>query len=336
MARQGAESSGATEGIQIATLRRLWNSARSLSRIRASAERGSDTGAHGDTPVHGSTPAHGGTPATSEHERLWGAYEFQILDVRSDQAFGMRHVPGSSSIPSSQIASRVFELPPKWRHLVVVSDQPEEARALAGQLRERGWLGAVALVESLDGWPGPWENGPSRRMLWEPTAMVRRWAPLIPRGKVLDLGCGSGRDAIYLAMLGHEVTAIDVLPDALEMAERLAARMGVSIRTLEMDLRKETPPLDEQFDAILMVRFLRRDLFPWIAERLRPGGFFLLETFTREQTSRGTPRRPERTLQPQEALRAFSALRVLEYLEMPDAAGDFVARLVAQKEARET
>lgn len=339
-----------TSGIQIATLARLWNASRSLARIRGK------TGAPDEGP---------GTPAEPP---LWNAYELRILDVRPAQAFSLRHIPEAVSIPASEITSRVYELPPKWRYLIVLSDQPEDAARTVETLCERGWRRAVPLMESVHGWPGPWESGPARRTLWEPTPVVRRWAPCLNRGRVLDLGCGSGRNAVFLAMLGHEVTALDLLPDALAMAEQLAARMGVSITTRQMDLRKERPPAHGGFDTILMIRFLERSLFPWMMDVLRPGGTLILETFTREQCFPGAPRKKARTLRPQEALRVFTAgaasarqthptppspqgpsrgcptgaaggkngtapaLSALEYLELPDTSGMCVARLVARKE----
>ncbi len=304
------------EGVQIATLTRLWNAAKSLSRVIAA----------GAAETAGSTP--GGPP-------LWGTYALRLLDVRHASAFALRHIPESGSIPSVELEGRVFELPPRWRPMVVVSDDPRVAAEVTETLRGRGYLGSVPLIESIDRWPGPWESGPPRRTLWEPTPVVRSWAPRLRMGRVLDLGCGSGRDAVYLATFGHQVTAVDLLPDALAMAEQLAMRAGVSLRTRQMDLRKQSFPEGERFDTILMIRYLSRERFAWMQSALNPGGTLILEAFTRE-TADAEGVSTARTLAPQEALRAFTSgahpFTVLEYREYPDPSGKLVSRLVARKE----
>jgi SAM-dependent methyltransferase len=331
-----------SEGVRITTLVRLWNAARSLDRLRA-ASGGSLQTSH---------------PMASSDPLLWSAFELRLLDVRAADAFTARHVPDSVSIPAEEAIGRSYELPPRWRTLVVMSDEPEGAMQTVHELRERGWLRAMPLVDSLREWPGPWEQGPARRVLWEPTPAVRRWAAMIPPGPVCDLGCGAGRDSVYLALRGHEVTAVDVLPDALKMTQDLAARMGVSVCTQLLNLRRERPA-DGPWRAVLMLRFLERGLFRWITEHLAPGGIFLFESFTRDQVHHGTPRRQKRTIESQAPLRMFCDLLrsteaatddgaanaktagqprfdILEYLETQDLSGDFVARLVARRAAGET
>lgn len=327
-----------SEGIQIATLTRLWNAARSLARIRG-ASAVSGRAAHEcsvDAADRGFALGH---PMASPDPLLWQAYEFRILDVRPAPAFTARHIPDSGSIPASELTARLFELPPRWRTLVIASDDPAEAERTADELRGRGWLKIVPLIEPVRDWPGPWEQGPSRRTLWEPTPLVRRWSTSIPPGPVCDLGCGAGRDSVHLAMLGHDVTAVDVLPDALKMAQSLAAQMGVSLHTELLNLRRQMPG-DGPWSAILMVRFLEQNLFAWVKRTLAPGGLFLFEAFTREQTNHGTPRRCKRTIESQALLGAFHredderGFEILEYLETTDLSGDFVARLVARKTGR--
>ena len=115
---------------------------------------------------------------------------------------------------------------------------------------------------------------------WRPASHVYRdlvVAHLTATTRVLDLGCGSGRNAVYLAGRGHRVTAIDLLPDALERAAALAARHGVELDLHQLDLRRQHPRGEHGFDLILMVRFLARDLWPWILSVLRPGGLLLAE-----------------------------------------------------------
>ncbi|MBD3237767.1 MAG: hypothetical protein GF330_13775, partial [Candidatus Eisenbacteria bacterium] len=109
------------EGVQIATLRRLWQAAHSLGRIRAAraSERGerardrTRTGAQGDRLPGGGTDA-----ADADRDApLWGAYTLRLLDVRSDPEFRTRHLPEAGGLPAGALAQRRSELPPKGRDL---------------------------------------------------------------------------------------------------------------------------------------------------------------------------------------------------------------------------
>jgi SAM-dependent methyltransferase len=66
--------------------------------------------------------------------------------------------------------------------------------------------------------------------------------------RVVELGCGSGNDAIYLAVRGFDVTAIDIAPRALSQAEKKARDAGVKVRWLHADVLD--PPELEPFDLI--------------------------------------------------------------------------------------
>ncbi|MBM3316738.1 MAG: methyltransferase domain-containing protein [Candidatus Eisenbacteria bacterium] len=186
---------------------------------------------------------------------------------------------------------------------------------------------------------------------------MRRWAPRLPDGPVLDLGCGAGRDAVYLALRGHPVVGIDRLPDALARAAALARRHGVQLRLLAADLRgspphlpadiapapgevpapaearasrKARPPL--RFAAVLMIRFFAAHLGAWIAERLLPDGLLLLEGPAPEEVERGRLRRVSRTLSPAAAPAAFPGWTVLESTTERDEEQLVLTRLVLRRE----
>lgn len=68
-------------------------------------------------------------------------------------------------------------------------------------------------------------------------ALVEGPAPL-PPGRALDLGCGTGTDTLYLATHGWDVTAVDMVPQALATARRNATAAGVSPRFLQGDVTR--------------------------------------------------------------------------------------------------
>lgn len=112
------------------------------------------------------------------------------------------------------------------------------------------------------------------------------------RGPVLCLAEGQGRNAVFLAMLGLEVTAVDQSAVGLACAEQLAARNGVTIHTAVADLG--TFDLGEaRWGAIVSIfahvpDAIRQAVHARIATALKPGGLFLLEAYRPEQLGLGT------------------------------------------------
>ena len=99
--------------------------------------------------------------------------------------------------------------------------------------------------------------------------------------RALDLACGAGREAVYLAWAGYEVDAVDVLPDALARAQDLARRCGVRLSTIQQDLKRSPALPAERYDMVIVFRFLHRPLLPAIGRSVAPGGFIVYEAFHR-------------------------------------------------------
>jgi len=157
-----------------------------------------------------------------------------------------------------------------------------------------------------------------------PAEWVVRWAPLITRGRVLDLACGGGRHARHLAGLGHEVTALDREP--LPFA---------GIRFVQADLEDGSPwPLPgEVFEGIVVANYLHRPLLPLIAAALAPGGVLIYETFMLGNERFGKPSNPAFLLRPGELWLAFGSLHIIAFEQglnlQPKAA--MVQRLCARR-----
>ncbi|MEN3277938.1 MAG: hypothetical protein V7631_3728 [Massilia sp.] len=145
-----------------------------------------------------------------------------------------------------------------------------------------------------------------------PSPWVRRFAPLVPAGEVLDLACGSGRHARLFAELGHPVLAVDRDPDAL------AAAAGEGIVTLQADLEIECAPWPfaaGRFAGIVVTNYLHRPLLASLCASLAPEGVLIYETFALGNEVFGKPSNPAFLLRPGELLEMAGAagLKVIAY-----------------------
>lgn len=137
-----------------------------------------------------------------------------------------------------------------------------------------------------------------------PSSWLTRHASLIRSGgKILDLACGNGRNARWLAQQGWQVEAVD------RDAEALAGLRGLErIDARQADLEGGPWPFaGHAFDGIVVCRYLHRPLLPLLAECLAANGVLIYETFMAGQEQFGRPRNPDFLLQPGELLQAYDA-----------------------------
>ena len=162
---------------------------------------------------------------------------------------------------------------------------------------------------------------------------VKRFAPQIPQGSVvLDLACGAGRHAIYLAQLGFSVLAVDQDVSALEKSK--TAR----VETRALDLEGNIWPIpDAGFGAIVVTNYLHRPYLDRLPEMLGKGGLLIYETFAQGNAQFGKPSNPDFLLNSGEllALASRHALQVLAYEDIytDEPKPAMVQRLCALKEA---
>ena len=145
----------------------------------------------------------------------------------------------------------------------------------------------------------------------EPNEFVVEAAKLMPKGKVLCIAEGEGRNSVYLATLGFDVTAWDFAQAGLDKTKQLADEKGVVVTTKFCDLADVNWEA-EQWDAIVQIfghfpqEVMERTL-SGIKKALKPGGYYISELYTKEQLVYGTggPRNESMLIDPKEMLEQF-------------------------------
>jgi len=113
-----------------------------------------------------------------------------------------------------------------------------------------------------------------------------------PAGKVLCLADGEGRNGVWLAKQGFDVTSMDYSPVALRHAQSLAIEEGVNLRTEQGDLSTWDMGAGS-WDCIVSIWVhlppdMRRSVHSRIAQALKPGGLLILEAYNPRQLDYGT------------------------------------------------
>ncbi|PWU16265.1 MAG: hypothetical protein C5B45_00900 [Chlamydiae bacterium] len=133
-----------------------------------------------------------------------------------------------------------------------------------------------------------WEKGyrdSSLSSMGGPSFEVAEIAPALPRGaKVLDLGCGEGRNSFFLAQRGCEVTSVDRSEAGILKLASLSDRFNLNIQTHVADIASFK--IDSSYDLVMahgvlyyLENHIWRDLLNKVKEATRPGGFNIFTVF---------------------------------------------------------
>ncbi|MGB1009226.1 MAG: methyltransferase domain-containing protein [Thiolinea sp.] len=273
--------------------------------------------------------------------------EVALLDCRPFAEYCLGHVKGACSLPATELFARMHELPQR-HHILHLCGKTDDLKLAADYLLERGHTVAEHTIWTTDlhqqlATGGRLETGPTSAQLWQPAPLWKRFvmeimpAHNISAGKGLDIACGAGRDMVYLAQQGWEMTGVDRSADSLQRVATLVQHSKLKVRTLQRDLENTPDPFadfpDGSFDLICVARYLHRPLFPVIRRLLASGGVLLYQTFMQgcEQTAVGRPRNPDFLLRPGELAAEFAdAEIILDQIETLDD-GRPVAAFVARK-----
>lgn len=157
-----------------------------------------------------------------------------------------------------------------------------------------------------------------------PCALLTGQAGLLPAaGRALDLACGRGGNALWLARRGWTVDAWDLADAAVEELRTRAAREALDLRAEVRDVTARPPPPD-CCDLAVVSHFLHRPLLPALAAAVRPGGVLAYQTFLAGHPGPG-PRNPDYLLRPGELRERFPDWEALHDAERNGQA-QFLAR----------
>lgn len=249
-----------------------------------------------------------------------------VIDIRPEPEFLQGHWRGSVCFEGvSALSERQYELPEPQQSMTIVfrADQEPDLRlwlAVKGyqQVRLQPWSEGFKqqLIEQQ-----ALATGESNAYAWRPSMLVQSFVSdvVLPNDSSLrqglDIGCGSGRDTVYLAMQGWQMTGVDIRSEMLEKVQALARRQQVSVATLQRDCEAVIDPFEDMdegiFGLIHVARYLHRPLFPVIKRLLAPQGYLVYHTFMQGCEAFGSPKNPRFLLAHNELAHVFSDYDIL-------------------------
>jgi SAM-dependent methyltransferase len=204
-----------------------------------------------------------------------------------------------------------------------------------------------------DKWDARYRDG-AYESRTHPTTLLAEWLPhltrplvvpeggrplVVPeegRGRALDVACGAGRNALFLAVHGYAVTALDISGVALERGRRTAKARSLSVEWLCADLDDDVEDVlpAGTFDLIVWVRYIHETLMRSLIARLNAGGTLLCEQHLATTAQVAGPTSPQFRLAPGELERSADGLAIVHSYEGlsvdPDGRTVALAQLVAR------
>ena len=158
-------------------------------------------------------------------------------------------------------------------------------------------------------------------------------------GQALDLACGAGRNALYLAEQGFSVTGIDVSDEALRLADAKARDRQLAVAWVNRDL-DAVVDLEETYQFISMIRYVNPSLLSAAARAISEGGLLVVEEHLQTDAEVIGPRSPKFRVAPGELAKAATGLKIIHLFEGlttdPDGLPVAVARMIASRPCEAT
>jgi SAM-dependent methyltransferase len=134
--------------------------------------------------------------------------------------------------------------------------------------------------------------------------------------RALDIACGAGRHAVFLAAHGFVVTAVDASRVGVRLTRERARERGLWLDARVADLERGEFQIDmDAYDLVCDFYYLQRDLFPQIRAAVRRGGLFVAAIHLADDDTEVKPMNPDFLLRPGELRAEFSDWEILHYDE---------------------
>ncbi len=269
-------------------------------------------------------------PATHRHGRSRLALR-ELLDPRPAADAALGPIAAAVNIPFAELPQRMHELPPRDSVIGVVGPEVLVSEVVS-------WLAARDRRAVRTSTPETDSGDSQVGILWRPNAWLAEVVDELEPGRALDLACGTGREAVYLAACGWDVTAIDILPDAIDRARTLADVCQPAIQPITWlvgDIERDPDCVSASYELVTCFRYLHRPLFARLRQWIAPGGAFVGETFTTTHRAKhGKPTSDARALRPGELRELLSGFVLRVYTEDWRADGSHTARARAERPAQ--
>jgi SAM-dependent methyltransferase len=176
-----------------------------------------------------------------------------------------------------------------------------------------------------------------------PSALLAEWLPKLKlpetRPRAIDVACGTGRNAIYLAQRGWQVDAVDVSEVALDYLTETATAENLPITCIQTDLedaagRSADLFASNRYDLAVMVRYTNLPLIDALKGVLKAGGYLIVEEHLITEADVVGPRNPQFCVAPDALRDAVAGMEIVAYREGivndPDGRSAALAQLVAR------
>ena len=182
-------------------------------------------------------------------------------------------------------------------------------------------------------WDSKWAERHSKQELAQPHPLVVEFAATLQSRRALDLACGVGRHALYLAKRGWQVTAVDSSKVAIEILLERAKELELQVDARVADLETGEFLIEaDGYDLIVNCCYLQRDLFPAIKAGVKAGGCVLAVIGMLDDDPEVKPMNPAFLLQPGELRAHFDGWELLHDCESKPAIGRrTMAEIVAKR-----
>lgn len=181
-----------------------------------------------------------------------------------------------------------------------------------------------------------------------PSALLADWASRIEvtgtAPGAIDIACGAGRNALFLARRGWHVDAVDISPVALGRLRAAADAAALSVTCVERNMEPASSAMDgiddRRYSLALLIRYADTALVEVLPRVLAPGGYLIAEMHLRTDAAVAGPRSPRFRVAPGELRGAATAFELLYYhegfVDDPDGRRVALAQLVGRRRALTT